>query len=560
MIKKPHVTILPPLQSAFAAVFMPLFQVLGRHARPLGWLLLGLVLLRVMYFAWVTEDAYITFRTVEHLWAGHGLRWNVEERVQSYTHPLWMLLLALSKAVSGDLFTNAVVLSLGLTAGTLGLVYRQARSPQVFALTTAILLLCQSFADYATSGLENPLSGFLGVLAVVLLWSTHPKRLLFFALTTALLFITRYDAMVMFVPVWLFLLYETWRKRSLGDFGQLTLGLMPALLWVAFSLFYYGLWAPNTAWAKINTGISTADLATQGLTYWVENLKFDPFATLSIAAGVVLLVRREARAALLCLGIALQMLYLVKVGGDYMLGRFLTTPLLVVYALANVSAPASWVRIHWTMPALLLAQTILSMTVFFQPVLNTRTGMSDERAYFARTNGFWVRLRGEAADPFKTYPWINQKDDYRATPSQRHISVRFNIGMSGYRDLDTYIVDRMALSDAFLAQHPMVDAHWRIGHFIRAVPPDYIQSVVQNRNLMTDAHDRAVLDDVWLASRGELWTAQRWAAIWRLNTGQTARRARRAFCGYPPALRRAPRALERDFANAQYWQTACPPG
>lgn len=59
MIKNPHVTILPPLQGAFASVFMPLFQVLGRHARPLGWLLLGLVLLRVMYFAWVTEDAYI---------------------------------------------------------------------------------------------------------------------------------------------------------------------------------------------------------------------------------------------------------------------------------------------------------------------------------------------------------------------------------------------------------------------------------------------------------------------------------------------------------------------
>lgn len=557
MIKNPHVTILPPLQGAFASVFMPLFQVLGRHARPLGWLLLGLVLLRVMYFAWVTEDAYITFRTVEHLWTGQGLRWNVEERVQSYTHPLWMLLLALSKAVSGDLFTNAVVLSLGLTAGTLGLVYRQARSPQVFALTTAILLLCQSFADYATSGLENPLSSFLGVLAVVLLWSTHPKRLLFFALTTALLFITRYDAMVMFVPVWLFLLYETWRKRSLGDFGQLTLGLMPALLWLVFSLVYYGLWAPNTAWAKINTGISAGQLTTQGFTYLVESLKFDPFSMLSVVAGVVLLVRRETRAALLCLGIALQMLYLVKVGGDYMYGRFLVTPLLVVYALANLAPPHRTPFITAAFLTMMGAAGLIATTPMLRPILNFKTGLADERSYYARTNRFWVRLRGDAADPFKTYPWINQKDDYRDTPSQRHISVRFNIGMSGYRDLDTYIVDRMALSDAFLAQHPMVDAHWRIGHFIRAVPSDYIQSVVQNRNLMTDAHDRAVLDDVWLASRGELWTAQRWAAIWRLNTGQTARRA---FCGYPPALRRAPRALERDFANAQYWQTACPPG
>jgi arabinofuranosyltransferase len=38
--------------------------------------------------AWVGDDAYITFRTVDNLVHGYGARWNVDERVQAYTHPL----------------------------------------------------------------------------------------------------------------------------------------------------------------------------------------------------------------------------------------------------------------------------------------------------------------------------------------------------------------------------------------------------------------------------------------------------------------------------------------
>ena len=38
--------------------------------------------------AWLCDDAYITFRTVENTVEGFGPRWNVIERVQTYTHPL----------------------------------------------------------------------------------------------------------------------------------------------------------------------------------------------------------------------------------------------------------------------------------------------------------------------------------------------------------------------------------------------------------------------------------------------------------------------------------------
>src|SRR5712692_3374466 len=45
--------------------------------------------------AWFNDDSYITFRTVDNFVNGYGLTWNIDERVQVYTHPLWMFLLSM---------------------------------------------------------------------------------------------------------------------------------------------------------------------------------------------------------------------------------------------------------------------------------------------------------------------------------------------------------------------------------------------------------------------------------------------------------------------------------
>ena len=47
--------------------------------------------------AWVTEDAYIIFRSVEQVFAGNGPVWNPHERVQAFTSPLWFGVLVLTR-------------------------------------------------------------------------------------------------------------------------------------------------------------------------------------------------------------------------------------------------------------------------------------------------------------------------------------------------------------------------------------------------------------------------------------------------------------------------------
>ena len=79
-------------------------------------LLLCLVFLAILLrTAWLSDDALITLRTVLNFTHGYGLTFNVAERVQTYTHPLWMLMLTGTYLVAGNVYYAAIGLSVGIS-------------------------------------------------------------------------------------------------------------------------------------------------------------------------------------------------------------------------------------------------------------------------------------------------------------------------------------------------------------------------------------------------------------------------------------------------------------
>ena len=57
-------------------------------------LLLAIALVFSFFFvqnAYLCDDAFFSFRTADNFVRGHGLRWNVDERVQVYSNPLHVL-------------------------------------------------------------------------------------------------------------------------------------------------------------------------------------------------------------------------------------------------------------------------------------------------------------------------------------------------------------------------------------------------------------------------------------------------------------------------------------
>ena len=100
---------------------------------PVGLLLCLIFLAVLLRTAWLSDDALITLRTVLNVTHGYGLTFNIAERVQTYTHPLWMLMLTGAYLVAGNVYYAAIGLSVGVSLvvcrlAAIGVVvYRRAR-------------------------------------------------------------------------------------------------------------------------------------------------------------------------------------------------------------------------------------------------------------------------------------------------------------------------------------------------------------------------------------------------------------------------------------------------
>ncbi|HET9471381.1 MAG TPA: hypothetical protein VFO24_09780, partial [Usitatibacter sp.] len=51
---------------------------------------------------WMDEDAFINFRIVDQIFAGHGPVFNAGERIEASTSALWLFVLVVGRAVFGS--------------------------------------------------------------------------------------------------------------------------------------------------------------------------------------------------------------------------------------------------------------------------------------------------------------------------------------------------------------------------------------------------------------------------------------------------------------------------
>ena len=86
--------------------------------------LFALVLVRN---AWMADDAFITLRTIDQFLRGQGLGFNFGERVQAYTHPLWLWVLLPAYAVSREAFYAPLLVSMAVSAGAVWIFSRRLR-------------------------------------------------------------------------------------------------------------------------------------------------------------------------------------------------------------------------------------------------------------------------------------------------------------------------------------------------------------------------------------------------------------------------------------------------
>lgn len=509
----------------------------ARAHRRRGALVLCVLILLLAFLlvqtAWMSDDAYITLRTVDNLLYGHGLTWNVQERVQAFTHPLWMLLLSGATFVTGDVYYTTLFLSIALTvAAAVLLAFGIARSQIAAALVLVSLLLSKSFIDFSTSGLENALSHLLVVLffLIYLRVFVDPYRLFLLCLVAACSAVNRLDSALILLPALVLNLIDqrAWLKANkLKAVGITLLGFTPLLFWESFSLLYYGFLVPNTFYAKLTTGIPEGDLLVSGISYFVQSARLDPLLPLTICAALIVALWDRSKLVLaIALGILLYLLYILRIGGDFMSGRFFTAPYLCALIILSATRLTDQHRKLYVVWGLILAVGLIWP---YSPLRGTSglqcdiasptpTDVSDERGCYFKDTGL-VNQRKDAPT-LPDHGWAI--DGLRARSEPSNISIMGGVGMFGFfAGPGEYVVDLNALANPLLARIPVpLGKKWRIGHFERLIPGGYLQTLAEAQNRLCDPNLARYYDKLSLITRGRLLDPQRLKAIWQINTGQ----------------------------------------
>lgn len=497
--------------------------------------------------AWITDDAYISFRVIENFVAGYGLTFNPSIRVQVYTHPLWVLLISAVYFVqtrlldfngSNGLYLLVIFLSIFISGVTIYIVLNKI-TRNTF---TSKLLFCvavissKAFIDYSTSGLENTLTYFL-LIIFFFFYLKEEDGLFELTLSAAFLAVNRLDTILLVLPALIFRVIYV-QKSWTTKLRELVLGFSPLFLWELFSLFYYGFLFPNTAYAKLNTGIPKISLMAQGVDYFINSITFDPVTLLVVAfAGVGIFIEKEKKAILAYIGVLLYLAYIIFIGGDFMAGRFLAAPFLIATIfLARITSFSNRTLLTGLAVILLISaytehSPIKSITAanradknilakadeaWVDEELIGKNGIADEKTFYFERSGlteYGVRdTKGGSIHAGKK--WI-----YTGT---EEFIVEGALGLSAYqRGPNTYVIDHFALADPLLARLPVENkVDWRIGHFARVKPKGYLETLETGETLIEDPHLAQYYQKLSYVISGPLWEKQRLIEILKFNTRQ----------------------------------------
>ena len=323
-----------------------------------------IVLLGVSGWAhrWTYDDGFIYYRVVHELVSGHGPVFNSGQRVEAFTSPLWVALLAFTDLVTPiRLEWLGVILGIACTlvgagfatAGATRLARHDASDAFLVPAGLLVLVAFLPMWSWESGGLETGLVfAWLGVcLWILACWAeTAALRISLWRVTVlGLGWLVRPELLLLSVVFTGLVVVAQWRADRWRDRVRLVgaaWGL--PLAYEIFRMGYYGVVVANTAIAKEGSKL----WVQQGWYYLQDFVRpywlWIPVALLALGAYLPLAVRlyrTKRHRALLVLGTFFAAALLssgsvIAYGGDYLHGRLLL-PALFAFCAPVAVVPAT---------------------------------------------------------------------------------------------------------------------------------------------------------------------------------------------------------------------------
>ncbi len=485
---------------------------------PLYWIMGAGVVLGGFYAAkfmqWYGDDIFITLRYVQHWLEGQGIVYNPGERVEGYTHFLWLVMLAAAAKLGIDPLEASLNLGLVSLVGVLVLYVWWSWRVQrrhlrwAFPATALALVMHFHFREWATGGLETMFFTFeLSLWAAVLFGFRWPRRrrLMVAGLVHALLFMTRPDGALFAVLLNGLLVLEMWLRRRtfsslVRDLVMLNLPTTIIVLpYLAWKIQYYGDIYPNTYYAKAAYMWHVG----QGLTYfthyfgvyWSNALWVIPWLAYNVVmlrrVGISLAGIRQLAASpswrvingLAFFTWAYLILFVLKVGGGFMYARFMIPLVPFFYFLFEYSALEWWSEtrhrvpgwLPWMMGCMWLLLARVEVNNFYERMTQPAR---DVRLPGVRKGRAWKQVDG-IGDEMMFYkpkmPTIRLwAESLRPYFEGLDVTV-LNYGQCAFTYWARFpvVIEGFGLCDSFIARLP-VRPDWRVGH-MKVGPLEYYE-------------------------------------------------------------------------------------
>ena len=490
---------------------------------------LGLIIHR----AWFCDDSFITFRTLDNFTNGHLLKWNTYERVQAYTHPLWLFLLIPIYAITHEIFLTVITVSVLLSALSLFFLYGMVEDKKQLVFPLVALTVSNAFINYATSGLENALLNLLLCLFVVLYVKKQNHRFFYILifLLASLIALTRLDAILIVLPTLIYLFFYDKNKFFRKILASI-IGFTPLIVWEIFSLFYYGFPFPNTFYAKLAGGFPLSEYLQRGVSYFFDAVTRDPVTIIGLFIGISSFFYLRRRLKPLSLGIFLYFLYVFYIGGDFMTGRMYASLFFfsMVLIAQNEHQIKNWILLLSTSAIIFFGFVAECPTPFLlstKPLSNTKFLIMDERRFYQTGTGLFRNNRintsvemDEDIWPFTGHSWIAQ-ERLEGRVKEKWVFIMQGIGLFGYYGgPDIKVIDDVGLADPLIARLPAIkNPDWRVGHLVRAIPEGYKESITDSNNKIANSQIEEYNSHLKVLTQSDLFSKGRLLEILRFNLG-----------------------------------------
>jgi hypothetical protein len=276
----------------------------------------------VRYFS-IFDDGMISMRYAKNFVQHHQLVWNLGDRVEGFTCPLWTFVMIGIVWLSGTHYAPLVMQILGglIYSGILWVFYRTAirNKSSGLSLMTGLLLLFFSYviSYWALAAMEACAICLAFAIAVGAQYSyengyvSNPLMLHSCLITVA--YCLRPDGWLVLTPFFAACWFDSIREKKYRRAIYAPAIICAVVLVVLLArVSYYGEWVPNTYVLKME-GFSLALRLRNGTSYVGQFLKENPILLLLIALSA-LSKRRVAYLNVMAACIALG--YQVYVGGD----------------------------------------------------------------------------------------------------------------------------------------------------------------------------------------------------------------------------------------------------